>query len=173
MHLSDAIREILTNLARVDETTVEGRLAEQQADNILAVVAHNREPAGRTLIAMGSFAAFAWVKEPGRRITPEEAINALDLKPPVPHFREFLEACVKGWRNDQRYTVQAAITSANITLNPTDTALALWILATYIATVAPKTDTDTFFDDFIASSLRQEIIFDVDLERPPEEPTDA
>jgi hypothetical protein len=164
-----ALRELITNVAAIDDTDA-GQLAEGRADEILGVIVHNRESAGRIMLAMASFIVYTWIEEPGGP-TVDVAIDTLtSAGDTLPGFRELLQAFADAYRGGEKLNAEAIALSGEITLDPMNAAMILWAMTFYLGFAAPKDETErlSFIDGFVVSSIRQEFVRDVELEAPPE-----
>lgn len=172
MHVADALRQLLHNLASATDETEHGQAAQDNADEILAVLIHNREAAGRIMLALGSLIAYSWL-EHDDNVDIHEAANTLAQPPdagePLPQFANLLIALADANQTGQPINTIAVLLSAQITLDITNTSIILWIMGTYLMVAAPTdpTERDRFIEAFVASSLRQEIIFDDELSPAP------
>jgi hypothetical protein len=162
VRLSQALRDWLLHLAAADETTPEGQTETAAADDILVVLIDHPEVAGRCLLALGSITVFAWFDA---GIDPQDGVSKLTTSGDViADFAPFLQALVDAYRAGEKLSETAILLSSRIAGNREECSLALWVLGTWL-TLAAKGNLVPFVDAFIASSLRQGLISDVELDK--------
>lgn len=181
MRVAQALTELLTNLAAAADEVAErpdlpslsspGQDAEDRADDLLALFIHNREQAGRVMLGLGSFIVYGWA-EHADKVEQRKAAKTLATPPeggPVPHFVEMLNALIDAYEAGEKINEPAIMLAAQIVDNPGDASLVLWVFGVYLVSAAPKdrAGRKTLIDALVASCLRQQFFFDVELEPAP------
>lgn len=159
MRCDDALRQLLTHLAAVDDTDA-GQQAADEADEILALITADREASGAIMLAMGSLLVYSLVED-SDKVPPERAIETLTtIGDPIDHLQEFLHAFLVAYAGGANVNQQAILLAAQITLSRDDTAIVLWMLATYLVFGCRRgPDTpEQFIGEFVASCIRQDLI---------------
>lgn len=167
MLVSEGLTELLVNLAAGGEDTDASRAAEDRADEIIALFVNNLEQAGRVMLGLTSFIVFSW-GEHADKIDPHRAASIVASPPegePVPFFVDFLHAMIDAAEAGEKVRERAIRLLGKITESEEHTGLCLWVLATYLVTVAPEDPEGkrATIDTFVASMRRQEFFFDVEL----------
>lgn len=172
MRVSEAFIELLTSLAVAGDETPASAAAGDRADDLLAVFIHNPEVAARTMLALASFIVYGW-SEHASKVDQHRAAATLATPPdrgnPVPYFTDFLHAMIDAYEAGEKLNEPAIQLAGKITHNPTDTSLVLWVLSVYLVNAAPKDPEGRkqLIENLVASSVRQQFLFDVELKVPP------
>lgn len=172
MRVSEAFTELLTNLAVAGDGSETSAAASDRADDLLAVFIHNPEVAARAMLALASFIVYGW-SEHASTMDQHRAAATLATPPdrgnPVPYFTDFLHAMIDAYEAGEKLNEPAIRLAGKITANPVDASLVLWVLSVYVVSAGPSDPENRklLIYGLMASSVRQEFLFDVDLKLPP------